>query len=291
MRCFIIFKEYISKLLLSFIILISLHLLLNPIFANNTDIFSSYKYRYCKKDSIFNTDYPFIINHLNAIDKNKRYFYNYKKNTFFQTHLSTNMLKSIYHTVPFIPQAPYGNWNDRRQSSACEESSALMAIKWSYNAKLSKNEALARIIDIAKFEEKNYGSYYDTSAEDTKKRIFNEYFNYYNVRVKNAANPELIIKELNKNRIVIVPVNGQKLDNPYFTPPGPERHMLVIKGWDNYSQNFITNDPGTRRGRDFTYHRDNLFSAIRDYKSGYKLPISKSNKVMIIVEKSCYQNY
>ena len=85
--------------------------------------------------------------------------------------------------------------------------------------------------------------------------------------------------------MVLVPTNGQALGNPYYRPPGPERHYLVIKGYDSRTEEFITNDPGTKRGQDYRYKQDVLFKAIRDYSSGYHEPIKDIRKVMIVVEK------
>lgn len=56
------------------------------------------------------------------------------------------------------------------------------------------------------------------------------------------------------------------LGNPYFTPPGPIYHMLVIKGY-NLTE-FITNDPGTRRGADYVYSYQTLMKAIHDWNNG-----------------------
>jgi hypothetical protein len=189
--------------------------------------------------------------------------------------------------VPFSPQAPLGGWSDLRQEEGCEETSVLMAMAWAKGFRFTSEEARREIISISEFEKKTYGSYNETSAEDTVKRIFNAYFKYYKVEMKSGIKTEDIIRELEKGKIVIVPVNGRKLNNPYFTPPGPTDHMLVIKGYDGTNQEFITNDPGTRRGESYRYSRPVMESALRDYPytgSGLKNPgVIKS---MIVVSKS-----
>lgn len=247
--------------------------------ANNN--YSSNKTGTSQKQ-LFKIERDFAINHLNILNSNINTYIPNITDSFIN-------LKSIYHHVPFTPQAPFGNWKDKRLASACEEASALMAMKWVENKMINKQEALSKILDMSNFQKKKYGSYYDTSAADTKKRIFNDYFNYYNVTVKNIYNASSIIYELNKNNIVIVPANGRKLDNPYFTPPGPKRHMMVITGWNETAQTFITNDPGTKRGENFIYKKNNLISAIRDYQTGYKIPIDRINKVMIVIKKSKFR--
>jgi len=73
--------------------------------------------------------------------------------------------------------------------------------------------------------------------------------------------------------VLILPMDGQVLENPYYTEPGPERHMLVVVGYDDATEEFITNDPGTRRGAEFRYSYENIFIAMRDYPTGDVLAI------------------
>ena len=94
---------------------------------------------------------------------------------------------------------------------------------------------------------------------------------------------EDIKKALSENRLVIVPTDGQKLKNPNFTQPGPPRHMLVIVGYDDTTREFITNDPGTRKGEGYRYSQDVLYEAILDYPTGKHLPVTSSDKVMLTV--------
>ena len=85
--------------------------------------------------------------------------------------------------------------------------------------------------------------------------------------------------------IVIVPANGRVIGNPYFNPPGPARHMVVIRGYDPVTKEFITNDPGTERGENYRYPEAVLYNGIRDYPTGYHKPIVEDKKVMIVVGK------
>ena len=219
---------------------------------------------------IFLFVYKFINTEAKSLNKNK-----FGKKEF----------EKIILNVPFTSQAPYGNWNDSRFQDGCEEASVLMSMYWVTNKKLSKKTAAQLIKDIANFQKNKYGNYYDTSSKDTVKRIFEEYFKYSHVKIKNNITPDDIINELKKRNLVLVPVNGKKLNNIYYTQPGPERHMLVIKGWNEKTQNFITNDSGTIRGFNYKYKKNILFNAIRDYKTGYKEKIEKMKKVMIVVIK------
>ena len=55
--------------------------------------------------------------------------------------------------------------------------------------------------------------------------------------------------------------------------------MLIIKGYTKEG-NFITNDPGTRRGADFIYSPGVLMNAIHDWNGG---DVDNGKKVMIVV--------
>lgn len=194
--------------------------------------------------------------------------------------------KSFYiESVPFTTQAPFGDWQDQRQQDGCEESSALMAVKWANNESLSQQESLEKIIGASDYLLKEYGEYRDISSEDTVNWILKDYFSYDKVAVKYDIKIEDIIYELNQGNLIIAPMNGQIMHNPYFTPPGPPRHMIVIRGYDKEKDIFITNDPGTRHGENYKYNTQILFEAIRDYPTGYHELIEKIEKNIIVVWK------
>ncbi|MBX4211786.1 MAG: C39 family peptidase [Candidatus Yanofskybacteria bacterium] len=183
--------------------------------------------------------------------------------------------------VPFTAQAPLGHWEDPRQQDGCEEASILMAIHWANRTKFtSLEEAEQSIITLAEY--KNHPI--DTSAADTA-NLMRDYFNYSKIRVVYNITRKDIQKELAAGNLVLVPAWGQKLLNPNFTPPGPVTHMLVIKGYDDGTQEFITNDPGTRKGEGFRYNYSVMQNAFFDYPTGdHELLITKRS-AMIVIEK------
>lgn len=202
---------------------------------------------------------------------------NRKVEVFFQTSGGLN--------IPFTSQAPFGNWSDKRQQDGCEEAAALMAVYWARGKSLSREKALEEIIKISDYEKEKYGEFRDASARDTMNRIIKDYLGFYNVHLRVRITKQDIINELDRGRAVIAPVNGRILKNPYYTQPGPPRHMIVISGYDQARDVFITNDPGTRQGEGWEYSGDRLYYAIRDYQTGFHLDIFEINKVMIVVEK------
>ena len=202
------------------------------------------------------------------------------------TKPSTTPVQNVLLSVPFTSQAPFGNWADPKEENGCEEASAIMAMYWVTEKTLTPTIALAEIIAVADYEKKTYGHYIDTSADDTVTRIFNGYFKYTKATVQKDITIADIIAELGKGHVIIVPINGQKIGNSYYKQPGPREHMMVIKGYDRAKNQFITNDPGTRRGESYAYTTDVLFNSIYDYDSGGNHDHGGSNqKVMIVVTK------
>jgi len=191
--------------------------------------------------------------------------------------------KVLIENVTFVSQAPFGDWADPRQQDGCEEASALMAVRWARGQSLTKDEALKEITGLADWHFKKYGESRDTSASDTVDWIFKDYFGFDRVELKKDITAEDIIKELTKGNLIITPMNGQIMHNPNYKAPGPPRHMIVIRGYDPETEEFITNDPGTRKGELYRYDADILFGAIRDYPTGYHEVIEKIEKNMIVV--------
>ncbi|MDX1535186.1 MAG: C39 family peptidase [Candidatus Spechtbacterales bacterium] len=193
--------------------------------------------------------------------------------------------KQVVYNVPFTAQAPLGDWSDPRQQDGCEEAAALMAVSWARGEDFTLAEARDEIIKIAEYTKNKYGAYRDTSARDAFNWIYKDYFGYTNVRLNYNITTEDIKRELYAGNLVVVPANGRILDNPHFTPPGPERHMFVITGFDPKTGEFITNDNGTRYGEDFRYTEANISAALQDYPTGYHEPILNKITSMIVISK------
>lgn len=191
----------------------------------------------------------------------------------------------VLQNVPFTSQAPYGKWSDLRQEDGCEEASSLMAVKWARNEKLTSEEALKEILGSSDYTLKKYQEYRDLSITDTLNWVIKDYFNYNNAAILKDITLDKIIAELTKGNVIIAPINGQIVGNPYFVAPGPINHMLVIRGYDPDKKVFITNDPGTRRGELYEYNEQVLYKAIRTYPTGAHEPNNEINKDVIVVWK------
>lgn len=194
--------------------------------------------------------------------------------------------QKIFTDVPFTAQAPEGNWSDPRQQHGCEEASLLMAHYWTLGKSLNAAIALDEIFKLSAFEVKLRGHAHDTSAADTM-ALWRDYYHHDGAYLLENVNSVQPIKEsLAQGGLVIAPTNGRKLGNPNFTSPGPDRHMLVIVGYDDRRGVFITNDPGTRKGRNYVYSYETLLAAVRDYPTGEEAPLTGPvRKTLIVVFK------
>jgi hypothetical protein len=198
-----------------------------------------------------------------------------------------NASQKIEQNVPFMVQAPFGNWKDQIFQNGCEEAAMTMAFEWTEGTlTISAEEAQNKIKKLTSFEDESLGYDTDTDIYDMQK-IFQKYFNYQDIKTQENIKLDDIKNEIQKGNIVLVPTFGRALSNPNYTAPGPITHMLVIIGYDPDTKKFITNDSGTKRGKDYQYPENVLFDAIWEYPSGPKLPdLPKGalKKGMLVIE-------
>ncbi len=194
--------------------------------------------------------------------------------------------------VPFTVQAPLAEWDDLH-NEACEEAALIMAAYWLTDKELNVEEAENKIQNLVAWQERNWGGHYDLNVKTTI-TLAQQYFDVKRIYFTRVDEAKDIRRELGQGKLVIVPTAGRLLNNPYYKTPGPAYHMLIIKGYEG--KEFITNDPGTKKGKDFVYKEDVLLSAIHDWPfekgEGYELDkdqkaeqVLKGDKIMIVVEK------
>jgi hypothetical protein len=187
-----------------------------------------------------------------------------------------------WENVFFTSQAPTGEWTKSEFQNGCEEASALMVATWRTGRTYTQDEAKRELIAMARFQEKVIGQGIDTDVADTAQLLLAGYFDITDYKIAY----DFTLDELRRataEGLIIIPTNGQALKNPNFTQPGPLQHMLVITGYDAATQEFITNDPGTRKGAGYRYPEATLYAAIREYPTGKHLPIKTERKAMILV--------
>jgi hypothetical protein len=189
---------------------------------------------------------------------------------------------SVLLPVPFVSQAPFRVWS-LPYKEYCEEASVLTLHYWKSGRATPAADVLdLELKEVQAWEEANLGRWEDTTAEETA-RVLREHFGYSNTKVVRDITPADITRELNAGRPVIVPARSRELDSPYFTPPGPLYHMLVIIGYDDAVGQWIANDVGTNtKGAGQRYAYDDVFDAIGDWSHDIGGP--NNQKVMIVVE-------
>ena len=211
---------------------------------------------------------------------------------------ANNLPDKIVYDVPFTTQSPFARWNELHEE-ACEEASLIM-LKY-YNdkmkrpglVKLSKEIAEEEIQKLVKYQIKKYGDFYDTDVKTTK-QIGEDFYKLNNLKIIENFTIEDLKKELARGNIILIPTAGRELGNQNFTPPGPLYHNLVIIGYDDKATVdsagrkskgvFITNDPGTRNGKNYKYNQEILYQAIHDFPGDIN-KISQGSKRGIVLSK------
>jgi len=182
-------------------------------------------------------------------------------------------------TVPFVPQAPFGVW-DNLHDNACEEASIILVHYYKIGKSLSREQADSEINKMVNYEIKKYGKHKDLTAQETAD-LAKEFYGYKNVKVAYDFSWDDVKREIANNNPVIVPAAGRLLNNPNFRQPGPVYHMLVIRG---YTQNeIITNDVGTRKGESYKYSYQTLDGAIHDWTENPNI-IQDGKRAMLVLE-------
>ena len=176
--------------------------------------------------------------------------------------------------VPFYSQAPFAVW-DSLHKETCEEASLHMVRDYYLKESQNLEQQDKSLIDYVNWQTKQ-GYKFDITLKELADTAA-DYYGFSGYKIINNPTIEEIKREIAAGRPVIAPAAGRLLDNPYFTAPGPIYHMLVIKGYDKTG--FITNDPGTRRGKDFHYSYQNLYNAIHDWNP---VDILSGNKSVLV---------
>lgn len=169
--------------------------------------------------------------------------------------------------VPFTPQAPDAVW-DATHEEACEEASLYMVHAFYQGVaegRITPKIAEAEIQKVIAYEMKTFGFFEDTDADQTA-RIARELYGYEKTVVMVDPSIDDIKRQIVAGRPVLVPAAGQLLNNPFYNPPGPVYHMLVIRGFTK--TDFITNDSGTRRGEGYQYPFEIVMNAMHDWNNG-----------------------
>ncbi len=166
--------------------------------------------------------------------------------------------------VPFSPQAPQNQWRAQPFADACEETTITMLEAFYNKTKLTPSVVRSRILEFVAYEQKNFGFHRDTNSTFTA-RLLNERTGVVGTIVENPT-AEAIKAEIDAGHPVIFLAYSPLLKNPHYGGIGNPYHVLLITGYDENSDQFITNDPGTRFGREYRYPIARLMDANHDFK-------------------------
>lgn len=168
--------------------------------------------------------------------------------------------------VPYINEAPENIWTGSWKN-ACEEATIAMVQKYYQGIKtvsiLEAKEYLQMLFD---FQKQTYGSDANSDVARTAKII--EAKTSFKATIVLNPTLEQIKNELNHGRPIIAFHRGFDLKNKNipFLATGSSYHTTVIKGYDDKTGQFITNDPGdTIQGLDHVYDYDLFLKSIHDY--------------------------
>ncbi|MBN2058707.1 MAG: C39 family peptidase [Candidatus Saganbacteria bacterium] len=194
--------------------------------------------------------------------------------------------EKAYISVPFLCQAPRADWSQPWQD-ACEEAAVIMAMDYMMRNRVQGSGSWVlgkekEILELVEFQIKKYGGHFDLTAEQAA-RLIRDFYKYNDISVRYDIVVNDIKSELAAGHLVLAPMAGRLLGNPYYTPPGPAYHYMLFKGYDDRTGEFITNDMGTRRGRNYRYKYQVAYNAIHDW-TGSKQTIASGRKAVIVIK-------
>ncbi|HRH31905.1 MAG TPA: C39 family peptidase [bacterium] len=196
------------------------------------------------------------------------------------THEPKALPTELNLAVPFTSQAPTGNW-DALHEDACEEASMFMVQQFYLGTPAGKidpkiaDPEITRLVHVG--ESLGQGpSITLTGAKDLLMKDTNA-----TAQILDNPTVEDIKLLISLGKPVIIPAAGRELGNPNFTGAGPLYHMLVIRGYTE--DTFITNDPGTRLGENYSYGIDVIMDAIGDWNDGD--PVHGAKRILYLDPK------
>ena len=183
-------------------------------------------------------------------------------------------------TLEFHTQAPQHQW-DTIHEDLCEEASLQVVLNYFNHQTVTDRQFDQQILKLRRQEIASLWHWRSTSVREIQRlvKIFHPRFTTRILENPTATDLQL---EIDQSHPVLLPLAGRQLKNPYYTPPGPRYHWLVVTGYDDTG--FITQDVGTKRGANYHYPTRRLISAIHDWTSG-DLTMAPARALVIYLEK------
>ncbi len=166
-------------------------------------------------------------------------------------------------TVDFIFQTPYGLWESPWDEFAEEAVLAMIQNAWEGKELTTRDQKAAALLDAWKIVQARYGKKESLSTAEAEQILADL---APDISVRTILNPSRasLIDELSQGNWIWAPINGQAFDNPRYGEPGPRHHTILITGMNSENETFITQDPGTSRGKDQEYSQEKILNVIED---------------------------
>ncbi|QQR54903.1 hypothetical protein IPG41_07050 [Candidatus Peregrinibacteria bacterium] len=175
--------------------------------------------------------------------------------------------------LPFTTQAPLGMWEEPWADYG-EEACVWMAMKWANGEEFTSIYNTADELNaIAAWEEQAFGSSKLTDIPQVLQIVVN-HFGHSKAYLSGDLTEEGLRAFLSDGAILILPVNGQILQNPNYSDPAPEHHMIVL--YAATETGFLANDPGTRRGEGVEYDTQKILDSVQDLEG---------ERIMLVIER------
>ena len=193
------------------------------------------------------------------------------------TSTSKNKIPTEFKlSVPFTPQAPTANW-DQPYQDACEEAGILMLDAYRKEYDISPIFAEDEIKKMVAWEKKQD---WGTSISINKiSKLAEHYIGDVSTEIITNPKIEQIKKQIATGNPVLVVAYGKDIPNPYYSGDGPLYHVLIITGYNE--SEFITNDPGTKRGENFKYKYEDIMSVMHDWNQGQ---VQQGKKKVLVIK-------
>lgn len=170
--------------------------------------------------------------------------------------------------VPYVSEAPEGDWSGN-WVNACEEATIVMVDGfYAGKSSITIEEAKMKLLKLFSEQDIMYGS----SKNSDSKKIENLISIYTNYKGKIKTNPSIsnLKQEIDNGNPVISLHKGFDLKNPNipFSPVKSSYHTVVLVGYDDVSEEFITHDPGDGKdGFEHRYSYDDYMDSLHDYNA------------------------
>jgi len=181
--------------------------------------------------------------------------------------------------VPFECQSPYQKW-DQLHEEACEEAAVILVdhylTKKPLDKQIMENEIQAQVA----WQVRKWGKQHDLTIRESADFLAKEYLGYQKVRYQYNITIDDIKREIAAGNPVITPMAGRILANPFYTPPGPLYHYVVVVGYT--PSEMIVHDIGVWQGENWHYRTDHFWESLHDWNGG---DVSHGPKAMMVIER------